>query len=127
MAARDALDDVAHALGYGPEGNGRDLCPRQYPRRLAPDAHEAAFALADRHELDGALGEVARQLDERPQRLLAGLVHVIAAPSASNERSSPSISVAASALRPAAPCPRSAWESRARASPWAAAGWAAGP
>ena len=75
---RDALDDVAHALADGPELDRRDLGARQDARRLAPDAHQAALALAHGDELDVVLGELAGQLAQRLQRLLPGRGHVVA-------------------------------------------------
>ena len=78
IARGDALDDVAHALTDRPQRDRRDLRARQHARGLAPDAHEPALALAHGHELDVLLGELAGQLAQRAQRLLAGGGHVVA-------------------------------------------------
>ena len=74
----DALDDVAHALRDGAERDRRDLGARQHAGGLAADTHQAALALADRHELDVVLGDQPGQLAQRQQRLLPRGGHVIA-------------------------------------------------
>ena len=74
----DALDDVAHALGDGPERGRRDLCARKHARRLASHAHQAALALAHRDELDVVLGERPGQLAQRLQGLLPSGGHIVA-------------------------------------------------